>query len=356
MIPNRIISVLVIFTSLLTCSAGQNTTCNVKRAFVVNKGSAIQLTNKYGDVNIITTKNDSLSVCATISIIQDNQVLVLKNMKLITINIQKIKDTVYISTSYDRKFFSEESRKGRKSFSTDYLIKLPAYMTTGIKNEFGNISVDDLSGSLDVRLSQGSLDAKKLTRGNSNPVNYIYADHSKIVIENINWMIMNLVNCPSVEIEKAQALNLKSTVSKISIGEISSLVSNSKSDNIKMRSVNNVVADGIYSTYEIGILNGQIKSSIRYGAIKISELNKSFTTLDITSDHSLISLRSDPEASFKADISMSDGIFEISSVKYPGIFKASGTTSDSYIGLAGNNKDTKSLIKIRATGGKITLD
>jgi hypothetical protein len=353
--PNKLISALAIFTLFFSPSSGQNTSCNVKKAFRVTEGSSLQFTNKYGDLNIVSSNNDTLSVCAIITILQDNRELVLKNMKLITVNIEKLKDTVYVSTIYDKKFFSEDSRKGRKSFSTDYLIKMPAYMNMDVKDEFGNISIDELNGSLNAIISQGSLNAKKLTRGNTNPVNSIYADHSKIVIADMNWMIMNLINCPSVEIEKAQALNLKSSISKIRIGETSSLVSNSKSDNINIKSMNNIFADGVYSTYQIGKLNSQMKTAIRYGAIMISDLNKNFTTIDIKADHALVSIKPGPETSFKADLSMSDGIVEIPAVKYPGIFKSSGTAENSYLGLAGNN-DTKSLIKIRATGGKISIE
>jgi hypothetical protein len=354
--PNRLISVLVIFTTLITSSAAQNINCNVRRAFAVKKGSALQFANKYGDVNIITTKDDSLTVCATITIIQDNPALVQKNLKLISIGIEDKMDTIYVSTVYDKKFFSEELRTGRKSFSTDYLIKLPEYLKVSIKDEFGNISLDELSGPVNIRLSQGSLNAKKLTRGNVKPVNSVYADHAKIIIDNSNWMIMNLISCPSIEIGKAQALSINSTNSKINIGELSSLVSISKSDNITTRSINNFVAEGTYSTFEIGSLNGQLKSVISYGILKLRDVKKNFTGIDITSDNSQISVRPGIDASFKADISTSDGSVELPSGKYPLITKTAGPTSVSFIGFAGNDKNPKSTIKIRATNGKVVLE
>lgn len=354
--PNRIISVMVLFTTLITCSTAQNTSCNIRKAFTVDKSSSLRLVNKYGDVNVITTKDDSLTVCATITIIQDNRELVRRNLKLIIINIEKLKDTIYVSTTYDKKFFSEELRTGRKSFSTDYLIRLPEYLNVRIRDEFGNISLEELSGAVDIRLSQGNLNSKKLTRGNIKPVNSVNVDHGKIMIDELNWMILNITNCPSVEIEKAQALNINSTISKISIGELSSLVGNSKSDNYKIRSANNIVSEGTYSTFEIGRLKGQLKQTIRYGTVKIGDLNKSFSGIDITSDHSQIMIIPDLQASFMADIKMSDGIIELPSDKYPAATKTGGTTSSSFIGFAGKDKDSKSIIKIRATSGKVVLE
>lgn len=354
--PNKLIPLLILLTLFITPSTGQNTSCIVKKSFAVTKGSFLRLNNKYGNLNFVTTNNDSLSVCATITIIQDNNDLILKSIKLININIEKTKDTIFVSTVYDKRFFSEYSRRGRKSFSTDYLIKLPSYMSLDLKNEFGNISIDEHSGSLNINLSQGSLDAKKLTRGNLKPANSIQADHSKIIINDMNWMIMNLINCPSVEIGKAQALNLKSSVSKIKIGESSSLVSNSKSDNINIKSVSNLFSNSQYTTYKIGTLNSTMKTTIRYGSIYISDLNTSFASIDIAADHSYLSLITAPGTSFKTDISSSDGIVEMSASKYPGILKSTTNTVNSYFGLAGNNKDTKSVVKIKADGGKISIE
>ena len=67
---------------------------------------------------------------------------------------------------------------------------------------------------------------------------------------------------------------IKSVISKIKIGEINSIVCNSKSDSYNIKSINNIVSESTYSEFEIGRLNGQLKSKAIYGSISISELNK----------------------------------------------------------------------------------
>src|ERR1035437_888025 len=114
------ISGLLILVLITTTLSAQNNNCNIKKTFPVNKGATLRLSNKYGDVNVITDKNDSLFVCdhiyitdkndslfvcATITIVQDNNDLVKKSMKLVTISTNKLKDTVFVSTLYDKKFF-----------------------------------------------------------------------------------------------------------------------------------------------------------------------------------------------------------------------------------------------------------
>ena len=351
----RIISTLFLLTWVATILLAQDNNCITSKTFPVKKGTILRLSNKYGDVNILTVKDDLLLVCATVTIVQDDDNLLRKSMKLINISIEKLKDTIYVSTLYDKKFFSESSRQGRKSFSVDYLIKMPAYLNLSIQDEFGNISMDELSGSMNVRLSQGILSAKKLTRGNEKPVSSAYVDHGKIMIDELNWMTLNVYNCSSVNIGKAQALMITSAISKIKFEEISSLVSNSKSDNYSIKSVNNLVSECTYSAFEIEKLNGQLKTKATYGSIRILNLNKEFRGIDIESVQTQISLNTGENVSFRADIAITDGSVEFPVNKYPGIIRTVDNYSTTLRGTVGIDKEPKSLIRVRATSGKLTI-
>jgi hypothetical protein len=351
----RKISGPFILMLLATTLSAQDNNCNIRKSFPVREGTVVSLSNKYGDINVITGKDDSLIVCATITIIQDNNDLLKKSMKLVTIKTEKIKDTIWLSTIYDKKFFSEALRQDRKSFSVDYFIKTPAYVNLSITDEFGNISVDELSGTLNVRLSQGILTAKKLSKGNAKPISSIYVDHGKVIIDEVNWMTLTVFNCTSVSIEKAQALMLTSTVSKIKMGDISSLVSYSKSDSYSVKSINNIVSESTYSTYEIGKLNGQLKSKATYGSISLNDPNKGFSIIDISADQAQISLRTGQGASFRTDIVATDTQVEFPSETYPGIIKTVKNFTTTLIGTTGPDKETKTLIKIRTTSGKLII-
>lgn len=352
---HRKIFLMLILLVLTQIISGQDNLCNIKKSFSVNRGTLLRLSNKYGDVNIITVNDDSLVVCATISIEQENTDLLQKSIKLIRISAEKIKDTIEISTSFDNKFFTEESRTGRKSFRVDYLVKIPAYLDLNIKDEFGNISVEELSGKFNLRLSQGTLNVKRLTRGNLKPVNSIFVDHTKVIIEEVNWLALTVLNCPTVNIDKAQALEIISSISKIKIGEISSLVSFSKSDNYTIKSVNNFISESNYSSFDLGKVNGRLKSKATFGSVTVSDINKSFSSIDIVSGQTLISLKEGNDVSFISDIIATDATLEFPSEKYPGIIRTDNSQTTALLGLSGIDKGTKSLIKIRATGGKIIM-
>ena len=94
----RKISIIITLVLLTTILSAQDNYCNFKETFPVKKGNLLRLSNKYGDVTIITVQDDSLSVCATISIVQDNNDLLNKGIKLIKISAEKTDDTINIST------------------------------------------------------------------------------------------------------------------------------------------------------------------------------------------------------------------------------------------------------------------
>jgi hypothetical protein len=351
----RKISGLSILILLVTSLSAQVSDCNITKTFPAKKGAALRLTNKYGDVNFITVNSDSITVCGVITIVQDNKDLVKSNLKLVTIKIERVKDTVLVSTSYDKKFFSEEARQGRKRFSVDYLVKMPSYIDVNLTNEFGNVAVDELSGTVNVRLSQGILMAKKLTKGNIRPLSSIYTDHSQINIEEMNWMALTLFNCTSVDIERAQALTMKSSISKIKLGEVGSLICNSKSDSYNIRSINNLLSESIYSEFEIGLLKGQLKSKATYGSIRISGVSRDFSSIDIVAGQAQVILEPGEGVSFKADISATDASVGFPVEKYPGIVKNEINYSTTLLGITGPDKETKSLIRIRTTAGKLLI-
>jgi hypothetical protein len=351
----RKIPCLFIAAILTVSLSAQNNDCYFKKAFSVSQGSSIIVSNKYGDINIITVKDDSVIVCATITIDQDDKEIAGKSTKLITINIGRIKDSISLSTSFDKKFFTPTYSKGRKNFSVDYLIKVPAYINIKVANEFGNLSVEELSGSANIRLSQGILTIKKLTRGNLRPLNRIYADHAKISIDESNWLDLIVQNCPSVTIGKVQALLLSSSFSKINISDVSSLVAGSKSDTYILETIKNLSSESLYSIVEVRQLTGSLKSKVTYGSINVKGMKAGSDGIDIFSDNASVNIGMGIQPSFRSDIIATNAIINFAKEGYPHLVRQEKLNTVTITGIAGDDPKTSTLIKLRITNGKLTI-
>ena len=351
----NIISCLLSVTLFSTSMSAQDQNCYIKKTYPVRSGATLRISNKYGDLNFIPNKSDSIFICATIMIEQVDKELARKNIGLVTVNIDKIEDTVYVSTGFDRKFFSEIYRKGRKSFSVDILIKAPSLLNLDIINEFGNVTADEVSGIFNANISYGVLSVTKLTRGNCSPINSINVDNGKIFIEALNWMSANIRNCPSVEIGKAQALLIKSDFSKIGIKNVSSIIVDSKSDIYTISLLRNIVSESKYTSLKIKKLDGKLLSKVTYGSLEIGELQKDLKYIDITSAGAPVSIEKGNEVSFRSNIVVTNApaSFEING--QPGIIKNESNNSIIFTGIYGKDKQTESFVKIHATSGKVNI-
>ena len=346
---------LLLAMILGTTLSAQNQDCYIKKSYPSRPGTTLRISSKYGNVNFIAAKSDSISICATVTIEHDNSELVRKSLNLISVKIDKVNDTVSVLTIIDKKFFSETYRLGRKSFSVDMMIRAPSYINIDIINEFGNVTADDISGRFNVRLSYGLLSATKISRGYISPVNSVNVDNGKIFLDGINWMSATIRNCSSAEIGKAQALMIKSDFSKIRIKSVNSMIADSKSDIYRIDTLKNLVSESIYTSINILKFSGKMLSNVTYGSINIDELLNDFSDIDITSVNAPISIAPEKGVSFRTDIVVTNAALDFPLKDEPGIVKNDSNNSTSCNGIYGNNKMTESLIKIRSTAGKVTL-
>jgi len=350
-----IISGILFGTMFLSSLSAQNENCYVKKSFPAPKGTKISLSNKYGDINVINDNRDSLSVCATITVDQDDRDIARNSIRLIAINISNLSDSISVSTLYDKEFFSSKYRKRRKSFSVDYTVKAPSYVNIYIINAFGNVLLDELAGYVNISVSHGFLSSKKLSRGNVKPINSIFADQSDVSLNALDWLYLTSRNCPSVRIGKVQALMMTSTFSKINIDEVNSIVIDSKSDTYHIGSLKNMSSQSAYSKFDIFSLNGQMISNTVFGSLDISNLKKEFSTVNIKSVNTPISITTEKGISFRTDITAFNNPVVFPYQDDPGITLSGNNLSTTIKGVAGSDKKTSSLIKIDAMLGNLTI-
>jgi hypothetical protein len=350
----KLTALLLLCPAIITASA-QKEGCIIKKSFRVNEGSWLTVAGKFGDISIISAPSDSITVCATVIIQQDNGDLRSKNLGLIKLNSEKKGDTVAVSTLIDDKFFSAQYRAGRKSFTINYIIKIPKTTNLAIINSFGDISIDETSGSVNVTLSHGDLYGTKFTRGNVKPVSQIDLEYAKANIGEVNWMIINAKHCQTVTIRKARALVLNTEFSKLSLDEASSLVCKSRSDSYIVGNVKNLVTESTYTAFEIGTLLTRMQASTLYGTVEIKELKNGFDLLDLSGVSTPVDISAEKENSFKCDITLMNTPFEFDEAANPSVKKSTTGSITRLSGIAGKNKETVSEVKIKLNNGLFRL-
>ena len=77
---------------------------------------------------------------------------------------------------------------------------------------------------------------------------------AKDQLDETGWLDINVRYCGNLDIRKSQALLLDSRYSKLSLGQTSSVVGESKYDNLRIESINNFDLDNGYTDVNIGLL------------------------------------------------------------------------------------------------------
>ncbi|HKK43278.1 MAG TPA: hypothetical protein VJ963_12770, partial [Bacteroidales bacterium] len=304
------ITMVILGTLLESSLSAQTNGCYFKKSFPASKGVKLAVSNKYGDINILTSKTDSMLICATINIEQEDDDLSSKSIRLIEFNVTGSNDSVAVATLYNKDFFNPKYSKGRKSFSVDYTIQVPVYTNLYLNNAFGNISIEDCSGYVDTKLSQGLLIIKNLSRGNAKPINKIDVFHSDVEINKADWLSLSIKNCPSVKITDVQAILAGSEFSKININKVHSMVATSKSDHYEIGKIENLESESTYTTYKITSLDGLMSANCVFGSVSISSLSKYFNSVMLTAIHTPVTIKTEKGISFRTEISASNNSIE----------------------------------------------
>jgi len=351
----RAVITIILALAVIQPASGQKNDCVVRKGFAVKPGIKISVTGKYGDINLVTTNQDSVIICATITLNHKDADIATKSLSLIKTEITRTSDSISCATLYDRRFFTSYYAAGRKNFSVDYLIKVPAYANLSLSDEFGNIYLDEHSGFVNVRVIHGSVSAKKLSRANVKPMNNLYISSGKADLGNINWLTATFSHCPQISINKAGAMLISSEFSDIKIEEIRSLVIDSKSDTYSIESLENLVSESTLSSIVINNLQKQLKSDLALGALSIENVEKGFTSIDIKSGMASVNILTDPGLSFETDIACIGTMTDINTEDFIGLEKTGNGNIVKIKGITGKKADSPPLIKIKATGGKVLL-
>lgn len=350
---------LLIITSAIAIQPinAQPAECTVLKSFAVNPNTELNISNKFGDVTLINSNVDSVTICATASVEYPDSELAGKSLTLISLDVSLSNNTITCVTAFNEKFFSSQFSKGRKSFNVNYIIKTPHYINVTINNSFGNVKIEELSGRADITVAHGSFNSMSLTRGNEKPVNRIVLKHSKASIGYANWMGMELYHSPQIEIGIMQAISLVSEFSVVKIDSVNSLVINSKSDNYLVRNLARGVIEAALSTIEISSLTDILRVDAAISTIKVGRVEEGFGEVNLSGNSSVFIIGIPQDSPYRISaISRGAATIIVPDVdrKYlskessvPGVFIVSG--------FGGEGKETNSAINADMKSGKLEL-
>lgn len=353
---NRRVTALALLLCAVTLSASAT---EVKKEYhrekTTTENSALTVINKFGSVVTETWDQDNIVIDITVKVEHPSAEKAKKLLEMITVEFTEQGDNLTAETVFSKEFSSFSWRGSNNSFSINYNIKMPAYISLDLSNKYGNTVVDEVSGLTNLDIKYGDLDVHKLTRGNVKPLNTIVVAYGKASVDELSWAEINARYSGSFEIERATALLVDSKYSKMKIGEISSLVSDSKYDGYTVDAANNIVLSGGYTDLSFGEVNKKLDIETKYGNLTVDKIPRGFEKVRVKSGYCAVKMGIDPEACYKLDAECSYGSIKIDDSNFSADKRIIGNTSSEISGKMGKCSNPTAEVSIDASYGSVRL-
>ncbi|MFK5958663.1 MAG: hypothetical protein QM495_07300 [Lutibacter sp.] len=274
----------------------------IKKEFSVHKDATLLVSNKYGNIDIITWNKAKINIVVSITTNGDDEDKVQKRLEQIDVEFDANLSNVSAKTIIERNLnsWSLWGKKNNVRIEIHYQIKMPVTNNVNLSNDYGAISLDKLEGSSKINCDYGKINIGELLNTN-NTINIDYTNKSTI-----DFMKGGHINADysTLNIEKAGKTKLNADYSHISFGVLESLDYNCDYGDLKIEACGNLSGNSDYMQTSINKLKGAGNIGSDYGSIKINELGANFKTLDIKSSYTQIKLGINSNISFNLTASL----------------------------------------------------
>lgn len=335
-------------------------TKEIKKQFKVSPETRIEISNKYGKVELNTWESDSVVIEIKIKVEEKKLSKLEKAIDAIDFDFTQSQNFLIAQTivGQNKSELGKEILKFKEtvlqldgSMTIDYVVWLPATNVLKVENKFGDIFIDDYKGDVEINLSNGNLKSHNFSGELDLTLSFADATINTIETGNLDC------NFSELYIKKAESLRIKSKSTKFEILEIKELDANSRRDNFRIRLADMIEATGSFTNFRINELTDRLDLRVDYGDLDIEKTATDFTSIFIESKSTDINLYFDEKSEFDFEITHTktevDFCREIEIEEEKSIDEKEKKMK--LFGYFGAKKENKTKLNIKATSGEINI-
>lgn len=301
---------LFLMTAMLSAGlilSGQQSsdTKTLRKSFRAGNDPVLEVNNKYGDIHIMHSRSDSVTVTVEITASSSDGGKIDAMMSDVDINIAMTDATVRAETSF-RKGITPlfESVKGLTKnlinfdsrLKIDYHIECPPETVLRITNSYGDVYIGDETPVLALKLSNGNLDAAGV--GNAQMMELTF---SKANVRSIREGKVTL-SFSELRTKEAGRIILSGTSSKAWIDACKSADLDSKRDDLHFGTVEVITGTCYFSDIIADRVTGEINMSVKYGNLSFENIDRNFRLIDIRSSYADIDMALEERSPYDLEI------------------------------------------------------
>ncbi len=278
----------------------------IQRTFPAGQETRLDVSNKYGTVQIIPWNKDSVHIDIDLYIESSSASKLEKMKRSVDFDFTDTRYYIKANTVFGGKgggtFFSDLRDLGgtiipnKNEVRIEYTVHVPSYLNVNITNKYGDIYIDDMKGSVSVNLSNGDIKANSLL-GETN----ISLNFGNGIINELSNGKLNM-SYADIEIQKAGQLKIESKSSKIRIRQVDILRIVSKRDKYTVSEINNLFGESWFTDIWLYKMNEEINFNPQYGALKVDSIPDTFSFININTEFTDLSFIFKRTAAFQLEI------------------------------------------------------
>lgn len=142
----------------------------ISRSFPLSSAKSFAIDNQFGNVVIKNTNGSEIKVEIEISAEANDESYAQELIDRVSIEEIGTPD-IFFKTSL-KKDLSSGSKRGNQKFNINYTVQLPGTLPLKLKNQFGNIDLDDYSGPTNIQCKFGNLATGNLSKAEKISVEF----------------------------------------------------------------------------------------------------------------------------------------------------------------------------------------
>lgn len=277
----------------------------IKKRFKISPETRVEITNKYGEINLNTWEKDSVVFDIKIKI-EDKKLSRLEKMiNDIDIDFTSSQHFLIARTkvgenrsSFEKEIlnFMETVLQSDGKIEIDFTVWMPKTNQLKVENKFGDIYIGDYHGDIEIILSNGNLKSHDFS-GKTN-LKLSFGDAT------INQLKTGRLDCnySDIYIKKADKLQIVSKSSDFEITEINEINADSRRDKFRIQLIDKLDAKGSFTNYRINEITDNLNLKTEYGDLDIEKIAPGFNSVYIESKSTDINLYFSEKSEFGFDI------------------------------------------------------
>jgi len=278
---------------------------SLKREFPVTRETTLEVQNKYGKIQVVTWDKDMVQVDVDIQVSESSASKLKKLKEDINIDFTGTESYIIVKSQFksETKRLASELKSvthaisgSNKHVEINYMVYMPAYVDLVLTNKFGDIYMDELSGEVDISLSNGAIMANRLSGNTKLSLNFAKGTLSTLGTATVKMSYSDLT------LGDAGQLDMTSKSSTLRADSVNVLKINSRRDKLFFHRVEYFYGNSNFSEVWIFDFLRESDLALKYGKLIIEHVMPGFSKIYVKSEYTDVTLLFDEQCDFTFDI------------------------------------------------------